>query len=64
MEVTARCKDLLSRKALVWLASRFSANANKWIAAVAGILGIVLGSIDMLYRAGKTVVEVVVLCLT
>lgn len=64
MEVTARCKDFLSRKVLVWLASRFSAKANKWIAAVAGILGIVLGSIDMLYRAGKTVVEVVVLCLT
>ena len=59
MEVTARCKDLLSRKGLVWIASRFSAKTNMRIAVVAGFFGIVLGAIDMLCRVAREFVEVI-----
>ena len=57
MEITTRCRDLLTRKMLVWLASRFQARTNKWIAGVAGGLGVGLGSIDMLYKTVWFVVE-------
>ena len=37
MQITARGTDLLARKCLVWIASRFTAKTNKWMSfAVAG----------------------------